>query len=207
MDARRVSLHRGGARACRARRQRKAACADWAFVGVRESGRRSAAPAVGQRVRHSLLAVVTNAIVDVVVNNKRMPTHIVLRPQTWYRIVSDASVAHLFTLVPPALLGLPVILSTNITGTYVTGVNGASTGGTQARIVVMDARAQLFLNRTDMAIDRSAEAPLTPGGTTPNAFLNNETVFRGERRVGFTAARRPASVSIVHGTGLANTFA
>ncbi|HEV2928942.1 MAG TPA: phage major capsid protein [Propionibacteriaceae bacterium] len=154
-----------------------------------------------------LLAVITQAIVDVVVNHKRMPTHIVMRPQTWYRIVADPTVAHLFTLVPPTLLGLPVILSTNITGTYQAGVNGAATGGNQARVIVMDARAQLFLNRSDMAIDLSDEANIGAGGTPPNVFLTNQTVIRGERRVGALFSRRPASISIVHGTGLVNTLA
>jgi hypothetical protein len=35
-------------------------------------------------------------------------------------------------------------------------------------------------------------------------FMQNATVFRGEMRVGFTAARTPLAINVVGGTGLAN---
>lgn len=165
-----------------------------------------ASPTVGE-----LLPQIALAITDVMDNHLSSPTHIIMRPQTWTRIITDAAATGTFTfgagLSDPGvrtasdpfpnktLFGLPVVTTPLITGTNVAGVNGASTGGTEARIIVADMSEQLLLNRTDMEVDLSEHL----------LFLKNATVFRGERRVGFTAARYPSSIAIIHGTGLSNT--
>jgi HK97 family phage major capsid protein len=145
-----------------------------------------------------LLTQITLAIIDVYRNHLRAPTHIILRPETLYRIATDTAAQGLFTLAPTiTVLGVPVYLTP-----YMPSNLGAGTNET--RIIVLDATASLMLDRGRLAVQRSGEAPGT-GGT--NVFLTNATIFRGEARIGFTAARRPASVSVISGTGLVSTFA
>ena len=89
-----------------------------------------------------------------------------------------------------SLFGLPVILTAQMPSNLGAGTN-------ETRIIVMDANEQLFLNRSDMEVALSEHV----------FFLANQTVFRGERRVGFTAGRYPQSITVISGTGLINTFA
>ncbi len=167
-----------------------------------------ASPTVGE-----LLPQIATAITMVMDNHLSSPTHIIMRPQLWTKIITDAAATGTFTfgagLSDPgvrsasdpfpskSLFGLPVITTSLITATNVAGAQGASTGGAEGRVIVSDLSEQLLLNRSDMQVDLSEHL----------LFLRNATVFRGERRVGFTAARYPLSTTVVRGTGLTGAFA
>ena len=169
--------------------------------GVNSRPYTDASPTVGE-----LLPVIATAITDVMDNHLSSPTHIVMRPQTWTKIITDASATGTFTfgagVADPgartasdpfpnrSLFGLPVILTAQMPSNLGAGTN-------ETRIIVMDANEQLFLNRSDMEVALSEHV----------FFLANQTVFRGERRVGFTAGRYPQSITVISGTGLINTFA
>lgn len=170
-------------------------------TGIQTRNYTDASPTVGE-----LLPVIALAITDVMDNHLSSPTHIVMRPQTWTKIITDASATGTFTfgagLSDPGsrtasdpfpgrtLFGLPVVLTAQMPSNLGAGTN-------ETRILVMDATEQLFLNRTDMQVALSEHV----------FFLANQTVFRGERRVGFTSGRYPQSICSVQGTGLINTFA
>jgi HK97 family phage major capsid protein len=140
-----------------------------------------------------LLGQIIGQITDVWTNHLSAPTHILVHPITFYKVVTDPAAQGLFTLFPEvSLLGLRAHLSP-----YVPRNLGA--GSNETRIIVLDARASLMLNRKGLAVVASEHEPTT------NAWLTNKVVYRGLERVGFSAARRPASVSVLQGTGLINT--
>jgi HK97 family phage major capsid protein len=68
-------------------------------------------------------------------------------------------------------------------------------GGTnESRVIVGDFRECLILDRQGITVDESKHV----------YFTTNQTVFRAEQRVGFTAARTPLAINVVGGVGLAN---
>ena len=67
-------------------------------------------------------------------------------------------------------------------------------GGTnESRVIVGDFREALILDRQGITVDESSHV----------YFTTNQTVFRAEERVGFTAARTPAAFNVIGGAGLA----
>lgn len=134
------------------------------------------------------------------------PSAILMHPRTWTRIL----VAQVTGGVTPGafmlgggetfdgqgprtrfrgpnkvLWGYPVILSNRMP----TNLGG----GTESRIIVGDFREALILDRQGITVDESSHV----------YFTTNQTVFRAEERVGFTAARTPTAFDIVGGAGLA----
>jgi HK97 family phage major capsid protein len=159
-----------------------------------------ATPTVGE-----LLVQIANAIAQVQTNNLTEPTHIIMRPQTWTKIITSADAQGIFsfgvsqsdpgqrTAADPFpqrfLFGFPVVLSGSMPANLATD-NSAT--GTQTRVVVADLTDSLLMIRSELNVDKSEHV----------YFTSNQTVFRGERRLGFTAAQYPKSIATVSGTGM-----
>lgn len=140
--------------------------------------------------------------------NWGQPSAIVMHPRTWTRILkSKDSVGH-YTIAPrnnfgagydPAtartfvngpqqtLFGVEVVLSNRVPTNLGSGTN-------ESRVIVGDFREALILDRQGITVDESPHV----------YFTTNQTVFRAESRVGFTAARSPLAFNVIGGTGLAN---
>jgi HK97 family phage major capsid protein len=136
------------------------------------------------------------------------PSAIVMHPRTWTRIIkSRDSVGH-YTISPrniftagydPAtprtfvdgpeqtLFGVQVVLSNRVPTNLGTGTN-------ESRVIVGDFQEALILDRQGLQIDESEHV----------YFTTNQTVFRAEARVGFTAARSAKAFTVIGGSGLAN---
>lgn len=83
------------------------------------------------------------------------------------------------------LLGVPVYTTPSVPTTL--------GGGTESAIFVGDFNQGLVLDRQGITTDRSEHV----------FFTSNQTVFRSEERVGFTAGRYPKAFTVVQGAGLA----
>jgi HK97 family phage major capsid protein len=68
-------------------------------------------------------------------------------------------------------------------------------GTNESRVIVGDFTEALILDRQGITVDESPHV----------YFTSNQTVFRAEERVGFTAARQPKAFCIVGGDALANS--
>lgn len=142
--------------------------------------------------------------------NYGTPTAIVMHPRTWTVILKDKGSSGVYTYGSPSnatvnspllqqgrtvftgpdrtLWGVPVILSNRVP----TNLGG---GTNESRIIIGDFSEALILDRQGITVDESPHV----------YFTSNQTVFRAEERVGFTAARQPHAFCIVGGTGLANS--
>jgi HK97 family phage major capsid protein len=78
-----------------------------------------------------------------------------------------------------------VVLSFNIPTNLGAGTN-------ETAVIVGDFSSALILERQGITIDDSSHV----------YFTSNQTVFRAEERVGFTAAREPLLFAKITGTGL-----
>jgi HK97 family phage major capsid protein len=87
-----------------------------------------------------------------------------------------------------AIFGYPVLIDANIPVNLTTG-----TGSNRSVIIVGAFKEAWLLERDGITMDVSSEA-----GTS---FEQNQTWFRGEERVGFTAARLPAGFQIINDVG------
>jgi HK97 family phage major capsid protein len=125
------------------------------------------------------------------------PSAIVMHPRTWTRIIKDRDAAGVWTIEPrdarvgarPAggtLFGVQVVLSNRIPTNLGAGTN-------ESRIIVGDFSEALILDRQGITVDESPHV----------YFTSNQTVFRAEMRVGFTAARTPVAFDVIGGVGLA----
>jgi HK97 family phage major capsid protein len=157
-------------------------------------------------------AGLVDAILDsiaAVETNHGAPTAILMHPRTWTFILKAKDTAGAWLLGPPAtaagthadvrdnrtvangpsrfLWGYPVVLSNRIPTNLGAGTN-------ESRVVVADFSECLILDRQGITVDESAHV----------YFTTNQTVFRAEERVGFTAARTPLAINVVGGAGLAN---
>jgi HK97 family phage major capsid protein len=145
----------------------------------------------------ALLDAVLDSILKVQTNHGQ-PTAILMHPRTWTRIIKDRNANGVWTIdgateaAPrrPAggtLFGVRVVLSNRIP---------TNLGGTtdESRIIVGDFTEALILDRQGITVDESPHV----------YFTTNQTVFRAEMRVGFTAARTPAAFDVIGGAGLAN---
>jgi HK97 family phage major capsid protein len=150
-----------------------------------------------------LLDAIVAGITDVQTNYQGNPSHIVMHPRTWARIVKARESSSPSTYLIGAgetafgrrgsdalpggqLFGLPVVLTKNMPTTLGTGSN-------ESRVIVGNFGEALILDRQGITVDQSPHV----------LFTQNQTVFRAEERVGFTAARYPKAFSVISGTGLA----
>lgn len=136
------------------------------------------------------------------------PSAIVMHPRTWTRIIKSRDSANHYTIAPrniftagydPAtprtfvdgpeqtLFGVPVVLSNRVP-------TNLGSGNNESRVIVGDFQEALILDRQGLTVDESPHV----------FFTSNQTVFRCESRVGFTAARQPKAFTVIGGAGLAN---
>jgi HK97 family phage major capsid protein len=155
----------------------------------------------------ALLLAILDAIAAVETNHGS-PNAILMHPRTWTRILKAQTAGGVFLIEPgvngigandyqqprtgfrgptKSLWGYPVILSNRVP----TNLGG---GTNESRVVVGDFSECLILDRQGITVDESPHV----------YFTTNQTVFRAEMRVGFTAARTPLAINVVGGTGLAN---
>lgn len=149
----------------------------------------------------SLLDAILDAVADVETDHGA-PTAILMHPRTWTRILKSRDAQGAYYIDPAggvqdprtglrgpvkSLWGYPVVTSNRIPTNLGAGTN-------ESRIIVGDFREALILDRQGITVDESKHV----------YFTTNQTVFRAEQRVGFTAARTPAAFNVVGGAGLAN---
>lgn len=130
------------------------------------------------------------------------PSAILMHPRTWTRILKSRDAQGAFYIDPAggpqdprtglrgpvkSLWGYQVITSNRMPTNLGAGTN-------ESRVVVGDFREALILDRQGITVDESPHV----------FFTTNQTVFRAEQRVGFTAARTPLAFNVVGGAGLAN---
>ena len=132
------------------------------------------------------------------------PTGILMHPRTWTRILAatfaSGANAGLYLIQPTSTFQDPRTAdrgpTKNLWGYPVYTTNRMPInlgGGTESRIIVGDFSEALILDRQGITVDESPHV----------YFTTNQTVFRAEMRVGFTAARTPAAFDIIGGAGLA----
>jgi HK97 family phage major capsid protein len=152
-------------------------------------------------VEIDLLDAILDAIGDVETNHGA-PSAILMHPRTWTRILKSRDAQDAFYIDPAggvqdprtglrgpvkSLWGYPVVTSNRIPTNLGAGTN-------ESRVIVGDFRECLILDRQGITVDESKHV----------YFTTNQTVFRAEERVGFTAARTPEAINVVGGAGLAN---
>jgi HK97 family phage major capsid protein len=156
---------------------------------------------------------ILDAVLDAIFNTQRdygNPTGILMHPRTWTAILKDKNANGVYTYGSPAnatnaspdisqsrtvyqgptrtLWGVPVVLSNRVPTNLGAGTN-------ESRIIVGDFTEALILDRQGITVDESPHV----------YFTSNQTVFRAEERVGFTAARQPKAFCVVGGDALANS--
>jgi HK97 family phage major capsid protein len=161
-----------------------------------------------------LLQTIVTAVTNVYTEYKGPPTAIVMHPRTWGRIASartEGGIGESFLVGPGtglggnrnfvdslpgysqgalpvgSIFGFPVYCTPNIPTNLGAGEN-------ESRVIVGNFATGLILDREDITYASSEHV----------YFTSNRTVFRGEMRVGFTAARFPKAFQVVGGAGLAN---
>lgn len=150
----------------------------------------------------ALLDAILDAILAVETDHGA-PSAILMHPRTWTRILRSRSAQGTFYIDPAggpqdprtglrgpvqSLWGYRVVTSNRIPTNLGTGTN-------ESRIIVGDFKEALILDRQGITVDESPHV----------YFTTNQTVFRAEMRVGFTAARTPKAFNVVGGAGLANS--
>jgi HK97 family phage major capsid protein len=143
-----------------------------------------------------LLDSILDAIAQVQTNHGE-PNAILMHPRTWTRVLKakDAQGAY---MVGPDSIQSPRTTNKSIFGYRVVTSNRVPTnlgaGTNESRVIVGDFSEALILDRQGITVDESPHV----------YFTSNQTVFRAEQRVGFTAARAPLAFSVIGGVGLAN---
>jgi len=125
------------------------------------------------------------------------PTAILMHPRTWTRVLKSKDAAGTYLVGPDnvqqgrtankSIFGYRVVTSNRVPTNLGAGTN-------ESRIIVGDFSEALILDRQGITVDESPHV----------YFTTNQTVFRAEQRVGFTAARAPKAFCVVGGAGLAN---
>lgn len=156
-----------------------------------------------------LLDAVIDSITEIYTNYFGAPNAIVMHPRTWARIIKARKTAEAteYAVGPPgqrqatdplpgygtganpigSLFGHPVYTTRNVP------VNkGASDN--ESRIIVGNFSEGLILDHAGVTLDSSEHV----------YFTTNQTIFRAEDQVGFTAARYPKAFNVIGGVGLAN---
>lgn len=169
-------------------------------LGILQTPGTNPVPFTGTAItgNNSLRNALLDAILAMQDNYHGEPSAILMHPRTWTWILKDPDAVNAglynlngeraFNALPgKTLLGYPVILSSKMPTNLGTGTN-------ESAIIVGNFSEALILDRQGITIDRSEHVK----------FTSNQTVFRAEFRMGFTAARYPKAFSIVSGSGLAN---
>jgi HK97 family phage major capsid protein len=130
------------------------------------------------------------------------PSAILMHPRTWTRILKARDTQGAYYIDPTGgpqdprtgqrgpvktLWGYPVVTTNRMPTNLGAGTN-------ESRVIVGDFKEALILDRQGITVDESEHV----------YFTTNQTVFRAEQRVGFTAARTPTAFDVVGGAGLAN---
>ena len=163
-------------------------------------------PGIGATALTSTAIVdLLDAILDAIANVETehgAPSAILMHPRTWTRILKSKDAQGAYLIAPAAgpqdprtglrgpvktLWGYPVVTTNRMPTNLGTGTN-------ESRVIVGDFREALILDRQGITVDESIHVH----------FTTNQTVFRAEQRVGFTAARTPLAFDVVGGAGLAN---
>jgi HK97 family phage major capsid protein len=158
-----------------------------------------------------LLDAIQDAITAVYTDFFAPPDAIVMHPAAWGKIVKARETGSPTTYIvgPPGgpgygrraaepipgysggpvprgeLFGLPVYCTANTPRTL-----GAT--GDESTVIVGAFKEGLILDHESIQLDSSPHV----------YFTSNQTIFRAEEQVGFTAARYPKAFNVVHGTGL-----
>lgn len=173
-------------------------------LGILQTPGLSATPITTNTVAEVLNKILL-AIADVETNHGA-PSHILMHPRTWTQIITSKDADGAWVINPAApgqsavtgartinrgpdkiLFGYNVLTSNRIPTNLGSGTN-------ESRIIVGDFSEALILDRQGVTVDESSHV----------YFTTNQTVFRAEERVGFTAARTPQAFNIIGGAGLAN---
>ena len=155
-----------------------------------------------------LLDAVQDSITSIYTDYFGAPNAIVMHPRTWGRIAKhrDANGAYVYSQgnygtrtaadnlpgygagqTPRGeLFGLPVYTTANVPTNL-----GATTN--ESRVIVGNFSEALILDRQGITLDSSGHV----------FFTTNQTIFRAEERLGFTAARYPKAFNVIGGAGLA----
>ena len=166
-------------------------------VGIGDVNYTDASPTVSE-----LLPFILQAVTTVQTDGLTDPTHIVMHPAIWNKIIATPAAQGDYVLgatdarprragdpLPPkSLFGYPVVTTFNVPTTLNTD---------QSAIIVGNFNDALILDRQGITVDDSSHV----------YFTSNQTVFRGESRVGFTAGRYPKSFCTVTDTGVKTTIA
>lgn len=154
---------------------------------------------------------ILDKILDAIANVQEswgQPSAILMHPRTWTTILKSRDTAGHYTIAPRNNFGAgydPATARTYINGPQQTlfGVEvvlsnrmpiNLGSGTNESRIIVGDFREALILDRQGITVDESPHV----------YFTSNQTVFRAESRVGFTAARSPVAYNVIGGVGLVN---
>jgi Predicted phage phi-C31 gp36 major capsid-like protein len=156
-----------------------------------------------------LLDAISDAITAIYTDFIDAPNAIVMHPRTWGRIAKarDTNGAYLIgSATAPRqdrtavaglpgysggqtprgeLFGLPVYTTANVP-------TDLGTGTDESRVIVGKFDEGLVLDRGGITVDKSEHV----------YFTSNQTIFRGEQDIGFTAARYPKAFNVIGGVGL-----
>jgi HK97 family phage major capsid protein len=158
----------------------------------------------------AVLDNILNAITKIYTNYFGAPNAIVMHPRTWAWLIAarESGTSGNYLLASPgsadprqadeslpgygqgalprgSIFGFPVYTTVNVPTTL--------GGGTESRIIVGNFSEGLILDRQGVTLDASEHV----------YFTSNQTVFRAEDRMGFTAARYPKAFCVVQGAHLA----
>jgi HK97 family phage major capsid protein len=158
-----------------------------------------------------LLDAVQDSITSIYTDFFAPPDAIVMHPATWGKIVKarESGTPSTYIVGSPGgssfgrrpgdsipgygsgpvprgeLFGLPVYCTANTP-------RNLGTGSDESTIIVGAFKEGLILDHESIRLDSSPHV----------YFTSNQTIFRAEEQVGFTAARYPRAFNVVHGTGL-----
>lgn len=163
---------------------------------------------VSTATQTAVLNGIVSAIGKVYTNYYGAPDAIVMHPRTWAYLVTGVDSAGQYIVTQPGddkrgvsdaipgfssspyyrgtLFGLPVYTSPHIPTNLGTGTN-------ESTIIVGRFDEGLILDNQGITLDSSEHV----------YFTSNQTIFRAEDAVGFTAARYPSAFVSIGGTGLA----
>lgn len=162
----------------------------------------------------ALLDAIIDGITSIYTHYFGAPNAIIMHPRTWALIVKERKdeAAATFMVGPPAsnqgggrdatdplpgygsgpnptgsLFGLPVYTTRNMP-------TNAGADDNESRVIIGNFQEGLILDHAGVTLDSSEHV----------YFRTNQTIFRAEDAVGFTAGRYPKGFCVLGGTGLAN---
>lgn len=155
-----------------------------------------------------LLDAVVDAIAEVYTDHLMAPTAILMHPRVWAKIIKarEDSAPSTYLVGPgssawgrrandpvPGLAASPSpvgqLFGVNV---YCSANMPVDIEGNQSAVIVGDFSEGLILDRQGITTDTSEHV----------FFTTNQTIFRAEERMGFTAARDPKAFKIVAGSGV-----